>query len=286
MTCPGHQPIASWPAGDTGAVAHVALDDSGFVNVSCTPSNSDLALMLCRMDTSEVNSRSLWTRMAIALARIPLLRDLVMLAICRIEGGEMWSPTFRALMRRYHAVNIGRYSYGSSLWAGTFPRGTRIGHYCSLAGGIQVFRRNHPVARIGMHPFFYNARCGLVGKDTIPAASANPLEIAHDVWIGANAIITPRCCRIGIGAVVGAGSVVTADVPDFYIVAGNPARLVRKRFSDETCVALLDSCWWAYHIRDLIAVLPLFLVDATPDSVAQLREHLQSNCYPMEDFPD
>jgi len=208
-----------------------------------------------------------------------------MRAVCRIEGRETWSTSFRALMHRYHGVHIGRYSYGSSLWAGTFPSGTRIGNYCSMAGGIRVFRRNHPTARMAMHPFFYNALCNLVAEDTIPPVSSSPLEIAHDTWVGANALVTPRCRRIGIGAVVGAGAVVTADVPDFCIMADNPARLVRKRFREETYMALLDSRWWEYSIRDLVPVLHLFVVDATPESVAQLREHLQG-CRPIEDAPD
>lgn len=178
----------------------------------------------------------------------------------------MWSAGFRALMQRYHEVHIGRYSYGSSLWSGTFPSGTCIGNYCSLAGGIQVFRRNHPTARISMHLFFYNALCGLVAEDTIPPVSASPLQIAHEAWGGANAIITSRCRQIGIGALLGAGSVVTTDVPDFCIVAGNPARLVRKRFSDETCIALLDSRWWEYRLRDLLPLLQLFLEEATIQS--------------------
>lgn len=78
---------------------------------------------------------------------------------------------------------------------------------------------------------------------------------------------------------------VTADVPAFCIVAGNPAKVTRKRFSDEACSALLDSRWWAYHIRDLVVALPLFLADATPESVAQLREHLRT-CRPMEEPSD
>lgn len=268
-----------------GSCVNSTVMGSGLLATLSNPFDADRVSLLDSLNPPKPNSRFPMKRLAMSRTSFPAFRDRGIRLACRIEGGEIWSTSFRVLMRHYHGVHIGRYSYGSSLWSGVFPAGTRIGRYCSLAGGIQVFRRNHPTARMAMHPFFYNAHCGLVAEDTIPAITENPLEIAHDAWVGANAIITPRCRRIGIGAVVGAGAVVTADVPDFSIVAGNPARLARKRFSDETSMVLLDSRWWEYSIRDLVPVFPLFLADATPESVVQVREHLQS-CQPVEDFPD
>ena len=60
-----------------------------------------------------------------------------------------------------------------------------------------------------------------------------PLHIAGDVWIGARAIILPGCKRIGHGSVIGAGSVVTKDVPDWAIVGGNPAKIIRYRYTEQ-----------------------------------------------------
>ena len=88
---------------------------------------------------------------------------------------------------------------------------------------VDIFLRNHPFERLSMLPFFFNSSLGFVSKDTI---STSNLSIEHDAWLGANCIIVPGCSRIGIGAVVGAGSVVTKDVDDFAIVAGNPAKLI------------------------------------------------------------
>ena len=57
----------------------------------------------------------------------------------------------------------------------------------------------------------------------------SPLEIGHDVWIGARAIVLPGCTRIGAHSIIGAGAVVTHDVPDYAIVGGNPAKIIRMR---------------------------------------------------------
>jgi virginiamycin A acetyltransferase len=70
--------------------------------------------------------------------------------------------------------------------------------------------------------------------------------IENDVWIGAKSTIMSGV-RIANGSIVGAGSVVTKDVPPYAIVAGNPARLVKMRFSDEQIESLLDIAWWDWE---------------------------------------
>lgn len=210
------------------------------------------------------------------ISQIKLLRNSAIKLICRLENGQMWSETFRVLMDRHYNVKIGRYSYGGSLWPGKLPKGTKIGNFCSLAPGIKFFRRNHPWSFISQHPFFFNNRLGLIERDSIEAIEDNPLLIMNDVWIGSNAIITPQCRRIGNGVVVGAGAVVTTDVPDFAIVAGNPARMIRKRFSEDMCEEILRSRWWEYKIDNLMPALQIFLEDATLENAQQLKEYLRS----------
>jgi virginiamycin A acetyltransferase len=113
-----------------------------------------------------------------------------------------------------------------------------------------VFRRNHPLDRISTHPFFYNSNLDVVAADNVPF---HELRIEHDAWIGAGVTVTPGCRRIGVGAVVGAGAVITKDVPNFAIVAGNPARVIRMRFEQATCDAILALRWWEKTIDELRA---------------------------------
>jgi acetyltransferase-like isoleucine patch superfamily enzyme len=163
----------------------------------------------------------------------------------------MWSATYRELMRKHYGIEIGIHSYGPCLFPGHLPSGTRVGNYCSLAGGLVVFRRHHPVDRVSQHPFFYNAAAGLLDHDTIPSIEENPLTIGHDVWIGLNVIITAGCRSIGDSAVVASAAVVTADVPAFAIVGGVPARLIRWRLPEELRAAWLHSRWWVRPVTEL-----------------------------------
>lgn len=125
----------------------------------------------------------------------------------------MWAQTCRTLVRRHYGIEVGLHSYGSCLWPGHLPEGTRIGNYCSFADGVIALRRNHTIDRISQHPFFYNSSLGLVNRGFIPESSSNPLTIGHDVWIGLNVMIMPSCRTIGNSAVIAAGAVVTGDVP-------------------------------------------------------------------------
>lgn len=72
------------------------------------------------------------------------------------------------------------------------------------------------------------------------------LEIGHDCWIGSNVVITCGCQYIGNGAVIGAGSIVTHDVEPYSIVAGNPAKVIRMRFTDDEIKALEESKWFEF----------------------------------------
>jgi len=171
------------------------------------------AMPLTTNDSDLIRSNT--SAMLVHAYRVRALRPIVRRAAKRLEGGELRSWTLRRLIEQHFDVRVGAHSYGPCLTPGAFPPDVTVGRYVSIAPGVRVFRRNHPFERLTMHPYFYNAKMGVVENDTI---ESNPLWIGHDSWIGADAIITPGCCEIGIGAVIGAGAIVTKDVPAFAIV--------------------------------------------------------------------
>jgi virginiamycin A acetyltransferase len=117
----------------------------------------------------------------------------------------------------------------------------------SIAPGVKAYQANHPLDRLSTHGFFFNSELGYIPETNVPISS---LVIEHDAWIGDSVIITPNCRRIGLGAVVGAGSIVTKDVPDFAVVAGSPARLIKWRFTPEMQEVIRNSKWWERSVED------------------------------------
>lgn len=205
-----------------------------------------------------------------------LRRAIVRLA-CRSENGQMWSTTFRELLLKHYGVSVGRHSYGPCLWPGNLPRGTRIGSYCSLAAGIQILRRNHPINWISQHPFFFNSTLGLVRPGLVYDISDRPLTIGNDVWIGQNAIIAPGCQTIGDGAIVAAGAVVTGNVETFSVVGGVPARLIKWRFDEPTRIAVSASKWWDLPVWRLAEVQPFFTRPISAEDAEVLRRLVHQN---------
>lgn len=184
------------------------------------------------------------------------LRNIILSFITRLEGGQMRSQTLRQIFRNYHHVEVGLYSYGGCFVLGRITAYTKIGRYCSFAEGVCIMNRNHPIKFKSTHPYFFNTSLGYVQKELIPMRQ---IVIGSDVWVGRNALILPSVKKIGNGAVIGAGTVVTKDVPDFAIVAGNPAKVIKYRFSKETQLKIKASKWWEKDIEELQKDLDDFL---------------------------
>jgi acetyltransferase-like isoleucine patch superfamily enzyme len=146
------------------------------------------------------------------------------------ERGAFSPMTARQIMRQHFGIDIGGCSYGSRFTPGASGSPVTVGRCVSIAHDVSVYRRDHPTDRLSTHPFFYNSRLGYVPEDCI---TSSPLVIGHDAWIGSRAEITAGCSRIGLGSIVGAGAVVTRDVPDLAIVGGASVRVIRLRFTEK-----------------------------------------------------
>ncbi len=129
-------------------------------------------------------------------------------------------------------VTMGDYSYVVNDGQITY---TTIGKFCSIAAMIRINPGNHPMHRATQAHFTYRASAYFPGEsddaDFFAWRREHHCTIGHDVWLGHGAIVLPGR-NIGTGAVIAAGAIVTKDVAPYTIVAGNPARPVRRRFSE------------------------------------------------------
>ncbi len=133
-----------------------------------------------------------------------------------------------------------------------------IGKFCQIATGVEFVMNgaNHQMNAVSTFPFYI-----FEGWDEeIPPAVDMPLKgdtiVGNDVWIGQNATILPGV-HIGDGAIIGLNSVVGHDIPPYTIVAGNPARELRKRFDDELIQMMLRLKWWDRSLEEINTLIPV-----------------------------
>lgn len=176
------------------------------------------------------------------------VKALVLKVIRKIEGGEFYSVTLRKIFKEIHNIEIGMYTHGGCFNLKQIHPFTKFGRYCSIASKIRVLNRDHPLNFKSSHAFFFNSKLGYCTEDII---KHTPLEIGSDVWIGHNAVILPVVKRIGHGAVIGASTVVSKDIPPYAVVVGYPARIVKYRFDKDTIEKLLENKWWEKPVETL-----------------------------------
>lgn len=175
------------------------------------------------------------------------LRKIIREVILHQEGAELYSKTLRKIYAKYHGVMVGMYSYGA--FHQILPFGMVIGRYTSVPRDLLVINGSHPITHRSSFPFFFNPDLGYVDKLLIERRTK--LIIGNDVYIGLDVTIMPAVSNIGVGSVIAAGSVIVKDVPPFAIVGGNPAKIIRYRFRQDTIDEITKSEWWEKDIEEL-----------------------------------
>ena len=186
------------------------------------------------------------------------LQSLLDRVLLKVVRNHRTSAFLRRRYAKNYGIEVGLHTFGAfDRWR--IVPGTRVGRYCSIAGSVRVVEANHTLDGLSTSPYFYLSGWGMVDHDDPPAP---PTIISDDVWIGHNATLTPECKHVGRGAVIGAGAIVTRDVPPYAVVAGVPARVLRYRFSPDMIEAIEATRWWELEPAELRAasrLVPEFL---------------------------
>ncbi len=151
---------------------------------------------------------------------------------------------------------VGRYV---ALGCDSFMSRSKTGNYCTFGNRVSIGGSNHDYLLVTSHEVAFRNTKTIYGETILnydgytqdqDLISQYHVEMGHDVWIGDNAVVLPGR-KIGTGAVIGAGTVVTDDVPAYSIVVGNPGKVLKYRFSDDVILRLLSSNWWDKSMSDL-----------------------------------
>ncbi|MDY9919646.1 MAG: Vat family streptogramin A O-acetyltransferase [Proteiniphilum sp.] len=136
-----------------------------------------------------------------------------------------------------------------------------IGKFCAIGSNVQFIMNgaNHKMDGISTFPFnIFGRNWSVITPTPEQLPFKGDTVIENDVWIGYKTTIMPGV-NIGNGAIIAAHSVVTKDVEPYSIVGGNPAKLIRKRFTDEQIKKLLNIAWWNWNIKKITSALPLIV---------------------------
>ena len=157
---------------------------------------------------------------------------------------------------KYTIFNISDLGYASYVGDNCILNNVKIGRFCSISSNVKVFMSSHPSDTfVSTHPAFFSIhRKGFkyINEDkfneNVVCLNGYSVNIGNDVWIGTN-VIMKSGITIGDGAIIAAGAVVTKNIEPYTIVGGVPAKIIRKRFTDEQIDYLLKFKWWDKPIK-------------------------------------
>ncbi|MEE1789015.1 CatB-related O-acetyltransferase [Streptomyces sp. SP17BM10] len=195
--------------------------------------------------------------------RVVLLRPLV--TDPRIQVGEYTYFDDPDGATHFEERNV-LYAYG--------PERLVIGKYCALATGTRFLMAGAAHPAVGVSTFPFTMFGGSWAEQTLDIVTALPSRgdtvVGNDVWFGYGATVLPGV-RIGDGAIIAAGAVVTSDVDPYTVVGGNPARPIRRRFPDADIELLLRAAWWDWP-TDLVTAHVRAIMSGTPAEIAAIAE--------------
>ena len=166
---------------------------------------------------------------------------------------------------------IGDYSYTGINSTINFAR---IGKFCSFARNVDIGGFDHDYKKMTTMPEFrFNQMMNLSAGRAVPQENERLCDIGNDVWIAAGAIVLHKV-KIGDGAVIGAGSVVTKDALPYGIYAGVPAKLIKFRFPQSLIDRLLRIAWWDLPESTLKAIAPFLMKNDVNEENLSLLEDL------------
>lgn len=178
------------------------------------------------------------------------------------DGNRYEGTVFLSAVLDHPRIEVGDYSYASAAdppcdWAERLapylypnsPERLILGRFCQIADGVQFITASANHRRDGFSTFPFAVFAGDFdpSRPSLPSGAMPDTRVGHDVWLGKDARLLPGT-RLGSGVIVGAGAVVRGEVPDYAIVAGNPARVIRMRFDAATVSQLLEIAWWRWPI--------------------------------------
>ena len=153
-----------------------------------------------------------------------------------------------------------------------------VGKFCQIAAGVEFVMNgaNHKMNSASTFPFYIFEGWKVDAPLLAELPHKGDTIIGNDVWIGQNAVIMPGV-QVGDGAIIGANSVAAGNIPPYTVVAGNPAKAVRKRFDDELIALLLDFKWWDKSIDEIHQLIPLLGSSDFDYVKTEIRKMVQNN---------